>query len=127
MSPSARDTSCSMAGSGSRRAYPDGLKRQMTPAWKDLVRARLGALGRSEMWLEQQLSRGKGTISRMLNEGNTSSLVDPICEILSIPEPLAEVRTADELEMLATFRRLSPAEQAHILGILKMSAPKTSE
>lgn len=59
----------------------------MTPAWKALVRSKLAELKQTEFWLEQRLGRGKGTISRMLNEGNTSSLVEPICEILDIPEP----------------------------------------
>lgn len=114
-----------MAGPGSRRAYPPGPKRQMTPTWKAMVRARLAELGKTDFWLEQQLGRGKGTISRMFSEGNTSALVVPICEILEIPEPLAEIRTLAEYEMLTKFRRMSEAEQAHLLGLLKLTDPKT--
>ena len=106
-----------MASPGSRRAYPEGPKRQMTTAWKSLVRAKLAELNQSEMWLEQRLGRGKGTISRMLNEGNTSSLVEPICEILGIPEPLSEIRTADELQLLAKFRTLGVARIVSRAGV----------
>ena len=108
-----------MAGAGIRRQYPKGPKKQLTPEWKALVRARLSLLGHDHRWLEAQLGVGRGMVTRMLSDGqNTSALVDQVCAKLEIPPPMAVTGTAEEVRMVEGYRRMSPDQRRHLLGLL---------
>lgn len=105
---------------GSKRAYPEGRKIQMTSAWKERVKARLVELGKDQLWLEAELKCGKGMVSRLLNSSQqTSKLVEPICRALDIAPPMVEAESDDELEFLEGYRDLQPDEREHLRGIVQ--------
>lgn len=108
-----------MGGANIRKPYPKGQKKQLTPEWKVLVRERLSSLGHDHRWLEAQLGVGRGMVTRMLSdEQNTSALVDQVCAALAIPPPLAVAGTAEEIRMVEGYRRMSPDQRRHLLGLL---------
>ncbi len=94
--------------SGGRRAYPEGTKVQMTEAWKRLVERRLEEMGKDRAWLADQLEVEKSTITRLLADQNTSSLVPKIVELLEIPSPFAPIESLFEEETLGNLKKLDP-------------------
>lgn len=109
----------------STKPIPTGPRRQTTEEWKARVRQRLGELGRDHRWLEAQIagrggrSAGRGSVTKLLSAGdNTSGLVDPICQILGVDPPMAEVNSSQEFALLAAFRQMSPDQRRHLIGLL---------
>lgn len=101
-----------------RREYVKGRKRQITDEWKSRVKKRLIDLGRDYRWLEHQVGASSGAISRMLTAQNTSALMEPVCRALEIDPPITEVQNDDEERLVEGFRKMSPAQRAHLLGLL---------
>lgn len=112
-----------------KRAYVTGPRRQMTPEWKDAVRARLVELDKTAEWLAKQLDTGKSTVSQMLSKSREASVyVDAVCSILGIPPPLEQVDPLvkalnDELMALPKEERMVKIEA---FMILIRQAPKKS-
>lgn len=108
-----------MGGAGIRKQYPKGPKKQLTTEWKGAVRRRLSTMGHDHRWLEAELGVGRGMVTRMLSAGqNTSALVDQVCALLEIPPPMAVVGTPEEVRMVEGYRKMTPAQQRHLLGLL---------
>jgi hypothetical protein len=90
----------------------------MTPEWKRSVDARLKALGKTRVWLAQQLGTGKSTVTQMLGPRQTASVhVDATCDVMSIPPPVLGVAVGIEEEAVAiaprTIGPIPPASGDH--------------
>ena len=119
-----------MPGPGSRKPYPLGPKKQVTPEWKERVRARLTELGHDHRWLEAQLigrdgaGASRGMVTKLLSgRQHTSALVDLICEVLGLSPPMAVVNDPDEFALLDGYRRLGPDQRRHLLGLIVAAPP----
>lgn len=102
-----------------------GPRRQATEEWKERVRRRLADMGHDHRWLEAQIigrrgqPAGRGAVTKLLAPGeHTSGLVDPICQLLGIDPPVAEVSDPEEFRLLAGFRRLPADQRRHLLGLI---------
>jgi len=93
---------------GTRRPYPDEPKMQMTEDWKKAVDRALEQQGKTRSWLADELGVDKGAVTRMLSpDQNTSSMVKRVCELLGLPEPVAEIKEQWEHEVLSDLRQLA--------------------
>lgn len=101
-----------------RREYVKGRKRQLSDEWKSRVKSRLSELGHDYRWLETKIGASSGAVSRMLTAQNTSSLMEAVCSALDIAPPTTEVHNEDELRLVEGFRRMTPEQRAHLLGLL---------
>lgn len=101
-----------------RKHYLQGTKRQLTPEWKDLVKATLAALGHNQQWLEGRIGAGAGSVSRMLHaDAQVSGLVDVVCETLKIPPPMPS--DPRESHLLSLWRATDPEDQEAVLTLLQ--------
>lgn len=101
-----------------RKHYIQGAKRQLTQAWKDLVKAKLVELKHNQQWLEQRIGSGAGSVSRMLHaDAQVSSLVDAVCEVLKIPPPMPY--SSRESYLLSLWRDTDPADQDAVITLLE--------
>ena len=102
-----------MAAPSSKRRYPRGDAREMTPEWKAKVREKLEGRGAAAE-LARQLGVDKSLIGRMLSERQqTSKLVDRICELLQIEPPLQPVTDGDKHDELDELVEGLTEEQRH--------------
>ncbi len=108
-----------------RRAYPSGRKRLLSAEFKDRVRRRLSEIGHDHRWLEEQIDASRGMVTKMLAPAqNTSALVDRVCVALGIDPPVVEVQDEAEQRLVDAFRRMTPDQRSHLLGLLAIS-PKS--
>lgn len=102
------------------RAYPTERKKPLPPELKEAIRVRLAELGQSHRWLEDRIGVSRGMVTKMLGPTqNTSALVDRVCAALDIEPPGAEVRSDDELELLAKYRALRQIDRARAAAIVE--------
>lgn len=92
----------------------------MTEAWKRSVDRRLLELGKTRLWLAEQLKTGKSTVTQMLGERQTASVhVDATSELLKIeppfgiPDPLVE-------EAVGILRVLTDEGKQKALEVLRV-------
>jgi hypothetical protein len=101
-----------------RREYIKGPRRQLSDEWKSRVKSRLNELGHDYRWLESQIGASSGAISRMLTTQSSSALMEPVCRALGIAPPTTEVHNEDEMRLVEGFRKMTPEQRAHLLGLL---------
>ena len=106
------------------RPYPEGPRRQMTPEWKQLVRDTLADNKKAEprrvpfdqAGLARAIGVHKTAITKMF-AADASALVDLICSVLGIPQPMRPANPDDELD--ATIDALDPDERAKVLKFIR--------
>ena len=119
LSLSLRGNDENMSSATSRRAYPTGRKQLLSAEFKERVRRRLSELGRDHRWLVEQIGASCGMVTKMLAPSqNTSALVGKVCAALGIEPPTTEVHDEAEQRLVETFRKMSPDQRAHLLGLL---------
>lgn len=107
-----------------------GPYRQMTPQWKKRVQAALAHRQVAEQWLADQVTAHlklkkplkRWTIDKLLREQQGSTLVDAICAILELPQPLeATPEVTDEIgrELLTIVRAMPRDQQLAWISLLK--------
>jgi len=94
----------------------------VTPEWLERVNARLAVLDKGPTWLEKEAHMAKGAVSKLLEgKQQTSNYVDAINDVLGLSlSSTIVVEDATEIEMLMEFRRRGAAEQAQIVGLLRL-------
>lgn len=103
-----------------RRKYLDGNLREMTSAWKKMVMQRIEERGWTHAKLADALGCNRSLVAKMLAEEQTSSrLVDRVCLILQIEEPLTAAKSKDSLDDFVS--RLTEGDRARALEILTKS------
>jgi hypothetical protein len=109
------------------RYYTTGTRRQVTPEWIASVRGALHERGKGLRWLETEAGLAKGAATKILDgQQQTSNHVDAISKALGLTVTATVVETADEIELLTMFRKLSPDGRAHLLGLLgALQKPRT--
>jgi len=112
---------CMSTGSGgTRKPYPEGRKREMSPEWKQAVRDRLTLLGRTQTWLAEQVGVDKSTITLMLKPDQvSSSAVDDVSKVLEIPLPMTEIDEIDS-ETLDDLRQLESPDKEQVRALIAM-------
>lgn len=105
-----------MSNARHHKPHPAGKRYQMTPEWKDQVRAALQTRGQSEQWLASEIARHRGiktmkrdTINKLLRRQEASALVPDICLILGLQPPMIATPHVPDEE---TQRLISLAVQA---------------
>ncbi|HWO17565.1 MAG TPA: hypothetical protein VNO30_02275 [Kofleriaceae bacterium] len=102
-----------------RRHYTTGTRRQVTAEWIGRVKAALEARQRGPRWLEQEAGLAKGAATKILDGSQqTSNHVDAINQVLGLAPADLTVDSADERELLAVFRAISPVAKGHLLGLM---------
>jgi ribosome-binding protein aMBF1 (putative translation factor) len=102
------------------RKYLDGNLREMTPAWKQLVQAKIDERRWSNARLADALGCNRTLVAKMLAEKQHSSrLVDRVCLILQIEEPLTASRAKDKLDEFCSG--LDDDQRIKALDILRES------
>lgn len=102
----------------------------MTPQWKRRVQAALAHRQVAEQWLADQITARlklrrplkRWTIDKLLREQQGSTLVDAICAILELPQPLeATPEVTDEIgrELLTIVRAMPRDQQLAWISLLK--------
>lgn len=105
-----------------KRAYPDGPVQQITPEWKEAVRAALAKRGVTQAWLADRCGVHKSAITVMLrSETMTSRIVAQVRDVLGVEPPvigigkisaeildLANQLTAESLELTLNMMRSLP-------------------
>lgn len=100
-----------------KRQYPTGKRKQMTPRWKELVRAKMEALGKSDADMARATGVHKSAIGKMLGPNQqASALVDDFVRILGVSPPMSEVN--DPLDELV--HTLSPKERKKVLDFIAL-------
>src|SRR3954466_10223313 len=103
------------------RTYTTGTRRQVTPEWIASVREALRVREQGLRWLETEAGLAKGAATKILDgRQQTSNHVDAISKLLGLGLPEAVAEAADEVELLALFRSMTPEAKAHLLGLLGM-------
>jgi|KBSSwiStaDraftv2_1062776.scaffolds.fasta_scaffold00132_62 hypothetical protein len=114
-----------MASPRHHKPYPRGDRNQMTPEWKDKVRAALKTRGVSEQWLADQIAKRRGrvmkrdTVNKLLRKQQSSALVPDICAILGLPPPMVSTPDEDSGRALERIMAASPEKRAAILLLLE--------
>ena len=107
-----------MADPRHKRAYPKGPRREMTQAWKHAVRAALKNNKQSnrrpsdQRQLADAIGVHKTAITKMF-EARTSALVDPICEVLALAQPMVALDPDGEISQVVAA--LEPIQQKTLL------------
>ncbi len=114
------DEYMSTGSGGTRKPYPEGRKREMTPEWKQSVKDKLTLLGRNQTWLAEQVGVDKSTISLMLRADQvTSSVVDDVSKVLEIPLPTVGIDEIDS-ETLDDLKQLEPEDKEQVRALIAM-------
>lgn len=102
-----------------RRHYNSAHKVDMTPEWKDAVRAAMKEQGVTQSELEARIGAGQGSISKMLSpEQNSSGLVSAVTSSLGIDPPMPI--SPDERQFILDRRNFSPELKAMVDSIVAM-------
>jgi hypothetical protein len=105
------------------RQHATRTRRQVTPEWIISVRNALRDLGHGLRWLEIEAGLAKGAATKILDgDQQTSTHVDAISKVLGLALPTAGSETAEEAELLAIFRGMTPEGKEHLLGLLRLLA-----
>jgi hypothetical protein len=107
-----------------KRKYPEGERKQMTPAWKQRVRDRLAENKRNNIYPRDQVelaaaigAADKSAVTKML-QATASKYVPIVCRVLQIGTPLQERKEPDALdefvEGLAQEKRVAALELLRI-------------
>lgn len=124
-----------MPGPRRHKPHPKGDRDQMTPEWKESVRAELRARGVGEQWLADRISERRGvpgmkrdTINKLLRHQRTSSLVPDICAILGLDPPLVATPPIpdEELRLVLDLLRDADADVRRAVILLLQSRSKSA-
>lgn len=86
---------------------PKGDQYLLTPEWKKMVDDRLKKLGKTRMWLADQVGARRSAVTKLLHpDRRTSSLVPAVCRALDLPMPQETLASPDEGELLERYRSL---------------------
>lgn len=104
--------------------YRKGRKVFITELFKKRMLDRLGEIGKTQQWLEQELGLAKGSVHRLLNSQQSSVIVDPICKLLDIPPPFDH---PDPMvcEMVELFYSAKDSKKAAYLALLRSETDNT--
>lgn len=111
-------------GAKKRRKYLEGNLREMTAAWKKAVIQRIDERGWTHAKLADALGCNRSLVAKMLaDDQNSSRLVDRVCLILQIPEPLTAAKAKDSLDEFISH--LSEDERQKALDVLQKAFDAT--
>lgn len=115
---------CMTTGGETRRPYPKGRKLLMTARWKSSVDKWLSDNGKDRAWLADQLGVEQSTVKRMLEEQNTSALVETVCTLTGLPIPMVELQSKDDEEDLELLRQLATEDREQVRSLIRRFLPK---
>lgn len=106
-----------MPGARRHKPHPKGDRKEMTPEWKETVRAALRDRGVGEQWLADQIAERRGmsgmkrdTVNKMLRVQKHSALVPDVCAILGITPPMTATPHVPDEETRRGIELLVKAE-----------------
>jgi len=106
---------------GHRGAYRKGRKSEMNDTWKAVARARIESLGKTHEDIESAIGASSGQLAKMLGDQTASIYVDPLCQLLGIPQPAAFINASidgDEAQFLAEYRDLTEEARAALRALI---------
>lgn len=107
-----------------KRQYPEGPTYQMTPEWKDAVRAKLAELGKSQAWLAAQVSAlvggcDRSGISVMLHPRTAGSkFVRAVSDVLLIPMPVIGI-TPEDADLVTLVSQLDDDDRSTAIAFIR--------
>lgn len=88
-------------------AHDSGQYLEVSEAWVESVRKRLKALNWSQRKLAQEIGVDAATVTNVLKRTYpTSRHVRPICRVLHLPEPVANIRDRHDARWIELGRRM---------------------